>query len=118
MPYKQTIEKAHADKRAGKSPSTQAGEFVHEQIDKIRHGKHGARSTQQAIAIGLSEARRAGVDLPPPKKGRVKERTRRSAKYAYEVGRHKRKTRRRLRVSRGRRLLRERLLRRRGRVLR
>jgi len=100
MPYKQTIEKARADKRAGKSPSTQAGEFVHEEIDKIRHGKHGARSARQAVAIGLSEARRHGVDLPPPKKGRVKERTRRSAKYAYEVGQHKRKPRRRPRVSR------------------
>jgi hypothetical protein len=94
------MEKARADKRAGKSPSTQAGEFVREEIDKIRRGKHGARSAQQAIAIGLSEARRHGVDLPPPKKGRVKESTRRSAKYAYEVGQHKRKPRRRPRVSR------------------
>jgi Family of unknown function (DUF6496) len=100
MPYKQTIEKARTDKRAGKSPSTQAGEFVHEEIDKIRRGKHGARSTRQAIAIGLSEARRAGVDLPPPKKGHVKESTQRSAKYAYEAGQHKRKTTRRPRVSR------------------
>jgi hypothetical protein len=81
-------------------PTTQAGEFVREEIDKIRHGEHGARSPQQAIAIGPSKARRAGVDLPPPRKGRVKERTRRSAKYAYEAGRHKRKTHRRPRVSR------------------
>ena len=66
MPDKKTIEKAREDKREGKSPSTQAGEFVRAEIDKIRHGEHGARSTQQAIAIGLSEARRAGVDLPPP----------------------------------------------------
>ena len=100
MPDKRTIEKARRDKREGKAPSTQAGEFVREEIDKIRHGEHGARSPQQAIAIGLSKARRAGVDLPPPKKGRVKARTRRSAEYAYEAGQHKRKTHRRLRVSR------------------
>ncbi|TMJ62382.1 MAG: DNA-binding protein [Alphaproteobacteria bacterium] len=100
MPRKQTIRKARQDKREGKSPSTQAGEFVHEEIDKIRRGKHGARSTKQAIAIGLSEARRAGVDLPPPRKGRMKQSTRRSAEYAYEAGQGKRKTRRRPRVSR------------------
>jgi hypothetical protein len=98
MPTKQTIEKAQADKRAGKSPSTQAGEFVREEIEDIRRGKHGARSPQQAIAIGLSKARRAGVDLPPPRKG--KKSTRKSAKYAYEAGQGKRKTRRRPRVSR------------------
>jgi hypothetical protein len=68
MPEKRTIKKARQDKRAGKSPSTQAGEFVHEEIDHIRKGKHGARSAKQAIAIGLSKARRAGVDLKPPKK--------------------------------------------------
>jgi hypothetical protein len=67
MPLKSTIEKAREDEREGKSPSTQAGEFVHEEIDKIRKGEHGARSAKQAIAIGLSEARRAGVKLPPPK---------------------------------------------------
>jgi hypothetical protein len=100
MPDKRTIERARKDKREGKAPTTQAGEFVREEIDKIRHGEHGARSPQQAIAIGLSKARRAGVDLPPPRKGRVKERTRRSAKYAYEAGQHKRKTHRRPRVSR------------------
>jgi hypothetical protein len=100
MPDKRTIEKARRDKRAGKSPSTQAGEFVHAEIRKIRRGEHGARSPQQAIAIGLSEARRAGVDLPPPGRGKAKERTRRSAEYAYEAGQHKRKTRRRPRVSR------------------
>ncbi len=100
MPQKQTIERARADKRAGKAPSTQAGEFVREEIDKIRHGKHGARSPQQAIAIGLSEARRAGVDLPPPKKGKAKERTRRGAQRAYATGQHKRKSTRRPRVSR------------------
>ena len=100
MPRKQTIEKARRDKRQGKSASTQAGEFVHDEIRRIRKGKHGARSAQQAIAIGLSEARRAGVDLPPPKKGKVKERTRKGAKYAYEAGQGKRKTRRRPRVKR------------------
>ena len=100
MPDKRTIERARADQRAGKSPSTQAGEFVREEIDKIRHGEHGARSTRQAIAIGLSEARRAGVKLPPPKAGRVSERTRKSAKYAYEAGQGKRKPQRRPRVSR------------------
>ena len=100
MPRKETIRKAMQDKRAGKSPSTQAGEFVHEEMDRIRRGEHGARSPQQAIAIGLSEARRAGVDLPPPRKGKAKSRTRRSAKYAYEAGQGRRKTRRRPRVSR------------------
>ena len=67
MPEKSTIERAREDEREGKAPSTQAGEFVREEIDHIREGKHGARSTKQAIAIGLSKARRAGVDLPPPK---------------------------------------------------
>lgn len=70
MPDKRTIEKARKDKREGKSPSTQAGEFVKQEIEEVRRGEHGARSTKQAIAIGLSEARRAGVDLPPPKKAR------------------------------------------------
>jgi hypothetical protein len=100
MPRKDTIKRARQDKREGKSPSTQAGEFIHEEIENIRHGAHGARSTKQAIAIGLSEARRAGVDLPPPKRGRTSDRTRRSAKYAYEAGQHKRKTHRRPRISR------------------
>jgi uncharacterized protein DUF6496 len=100
MPDKRTIEKARKDKRAGKSASTQAGEFVREEIDKIRRGKHGARSPQQAIAIGLSEARRAGVDLPPPRKGTTSARTRKSAEYAYEAGQGKRKPRRSPRVAR------------------
>jgi Family of unknown function (DUF6496) len=69
MPEKETLERAEEDKREGKSPSTQAGEFVREEVDHIREGKHGARSTKQAIAIGLSKARRAGVKLPAPKKG-------------------------------------------------
>jgi hypothetical protein len=100
MPEKRTIERARKDKRAGKAPTTQAGEFVREEIRKIRRGKHGARSPEQAIAIGLSEARRAGVDLPPPEKGKAKASTRKSAKYAYEAGQGKRKTRRQPRVSR------------------
>src|SRR5437899_1460317 len=100
MPERNTVEKARKDKRAGKAPTTQAGEFVHEEIRKVRRGEHGARSPQQAIAIGLSEARRAGVPLRPPGKGKAKARTRKSAEYAYEAGQHKRKTRRRPRVSR------------------
>ena len=70
MPEKETIKRAKKDAREGKAPSTQAGEFVHEEIEHIREGKHGARSTKQAIAIGLSKARRAGVKLPPPKTGK------------------------------------------------
>jgi hypothetical protein len=100
MPEKQTVEKARRARRAGKAPTTQAGEFVHEEIRKIRRGEHGARSPEQAIAIGLSKARRAGVDLPPPEKGEVKESTRKSAEYAYEAGQGERKTRRQPRVSR------------------
>jgi hypothetical protein len=100
MPLKKTIEKARRDKREGKSASTQAGEFVREEIDKIRHGEHGVRSAKQAIAIGLSEARRAGVDLPPPKRGQTTDRTRESAEYAYEAGQGRRKTKRRPRVAR------------------
>jgi hypothetical protein len=79
MPEKETIERARRDKAEGKSPSTQAGEFVHEEIEHVREGKHGARSAKQAIAIGLSKARRAGVKLPPPKKGTTSARTRRQA---------------------------------------
>ncbi|HVF62522.1 MAG TPA: DUF6496 domain-containing protein [Casimicrobiaceae bacterium] len=86
MPDKKTLERAAKDKREGKAPTTQAGEFVREEIEHIREGKHGARSTRQAIAIGLSKARRAGVDLPPPKKGDTSERIRKSAKSAYEAG--------------------------------
>ena len=69
MPDKETIRRARRDKAQGKAPSTQAGEFVREEMDHIREGKHGARSTKQAIAIGLSKARRAGVNLRPPKTG-------------------------------------------------
>jgi hypothetical protein len=83
---KQVKRQAQRDKAKGKSPTTQAGEFVREEIRHIREGKHGARSAKQAIAIGLSEARRAGVDLPPPRRGRTSEKTRRSAERAYERG--------------------------------
>ncbi len=74
------------DKKEGKSASTQAGEFVHDEIEKIRKGEHGARSAKQAIAIGLSEARRAGVKLAPPKKGTVSEKTRMNAERESEKG--------------------------------
>ena len=80
MPDKKTIALAKKDKAEGKSASTQAGEFVRAEIDKIRAGKHGARNTKQAIAIGLSEARRAGVKLKAPEKGKVPEATRKQAK--------------------------------------
>ena len=90
MPEKQTVQKAKEDLRKGKAPSTAAGEFVHEEIEHVREGKHGARSTKQAIAIGLSKARRAGVPLKAPKKGTTSERTRRSAERAYETGQGKR----------------------------
>jgi hypothetical protein len=96
MPEKQTVERASDAKRKGKSASTQAGEFVREEMHHIREGKHGARSTKQAIAIGLSKARRAGVNLPAPEKGTVSETTRRNAKRAYQAGqRRKPKTSRR-----------------------
>jgi hypothetical protein len=84
MPEQKTLERAARDKREGKSPSTQAGEFVREEMDHIREGKHGARSTKQAIAIGLSKARRAGVSLPPPKKGKTSAATRRAAQLAIK----------------------------------
>jgi len=86
MPEEETIERAREDEREGKSPSTQAGEFVREEIEHIREGKHGARSTKQAIAIGLSKARRAGVKLPVPKKGAAPEGTRRKAKRELKKG--------------------------------
>jgi len=86
MPEKATIERAKKDKREGKSASTQAGEFVREEMHHIREGKHGARSAKQAVAIGLSKARRAGVDLKPPKKGEASEKMRKSAERAYERG--------------------------------
>jgi hypothetical protein len=85
MPEEEPIERAREDEREGKSPSTQAGEFVREEMEHIREGKHGARSPEQAIAIGLSKARRAGVKLPPPKRG--KQGTKRQAKRDLTKGR-------------------------------
>lgn len=83
MPEKETVERAQEDAREGKSPSTQAGEFVREEMDHIREGKHGARSTKQAIAIGLSKARRAGVKLRAPRKGKASAKTRKQASRDY-----------------------------------
>jgi uncharacterized protein DUF6496 len=85
MPEEDTIERAREDAREGKSPSTQAGEFVREEMEHIREGEHGARSPEQAIAIGLSKARRAGVKLPPPKRGKA--RTKRQARRDLAKGR-------------------------------
>jgi hypothetical protein len=85
MPEQETIDRARQDAREGKSPSTQAGEFVHEEIEHVKEGKHGARSAKQAIAIGLSKARRAGVKLPPPKAG-ASEKTRTQARHDSEKG--------------------------------
>ena len=93
MPERETIKRARKDKREGKSPSTQAGEFVREEIHHIREGKHGARSAKQAIAIGLSKARRAGVRLPAPKKGDAPARTRRAAKRDLAKGRQRKSKR-------------------------
>jgi hypothetical protein len=84
MPEKTTLKRARRDKREGKAATTQAGEFVREEMEHIRRGKHGARSTKQAIAIGLSKARRAGVNLAPPEPGQASARTRRSAKSALK----------------------------------
>jgi hypothetical protein len=86
MPEKKTINRAKKAKRQGKSPGTQAGEFVRGEIEHIREGKHGARSAKQAIAIGLSKARRAGVKLRPPKKGKASAKTIKSARQAYNKG--------------------------------
>src|SRR5437868_2357147 len=87
MPEQETIARAREDAREGKSPSAQAGEFVREEMEHIREGKHGARSAKQAIAIGLSKARRAGVPLSPPKKGTTSRRTRKQAKRDIAKGR-------------------------------
>jgi hypothetical protein len=102
MPEPETLERARRDKREGKSPSTQAGEFVREEIHHIREGKHGATSVKQAIAIGLSKARRAGVNLPPPKPGTTSEQTRRQAARDTAKGRrngHRRPSRTRSRAT-------------------
>jgi hypothetical protein len=87
MPEKKTMERVRKDREEGKSPSTQAGEFVREEMEHIREGKHGARSAKQAIAIGLSKARRAGVKLAPPEKGTTSKRARKQAKRDLKKGR-------------------------------
>lgn len=89
MPDKATIERAKRDKREGKAASTQAGEFVREEIEHIREGKHGARSARQAIAIALSKARRAGVALAAPQKGKTSPETRRNAQRALAAGKRR-----------------------------
>jgi hypothetical protein len=86
MPEKETIRRARKDKREGKAPSTQAGEFVREEMEHIREGKHGAASAKQAIAIGLSKARRAGVKLPPPEKGKTSKGVRKQAARDLKKG--------------------------------
>jgi hypothetical protein len=87
MPEKKTLERARKDKAEGKAPTTQAGEFVREEMEHIREGKHGARSPKQAIAIGLSKARHAGIELPPPRKSTTSEATRKRAERDLEKGR-------------------------------
>jgi hypothetical protein len=86
MPETKTLQRASKDKKEGKSASTQAGEFVHEEIDHVREGKHGAKSAKQAIAIGLSKARRAGVKVAAPEKGEASEATRKKAKQDLDKG--------------------------------
>ncbi|MGH7559516.1 MAG: DUF6496 domain-containing protein, partial [Gemmatimonadales bacterium] len=90
MPERSTTRRARRQARRGRSPSTQAGEFVREEIHHVREGRHGARSTKQAIAIGLSKARRAGVDLKVPKPGKASARTRRQAARDRARGRSRR----------------------------
>src|SRR5215472_10750225 len=91
MPEEETLRRAEEDKSEGKSPSVQAGEFVREEMHHIREGKHGARSTKQAIAIGLSKARRAGVKLKQPRRSRTSASTRKKARQDTKRGRHPRK---------------------------
>lgn len=86
MPEKETLKRAKEDLSEGKAPTTAAGEFVREEIEHVRQGKHGVRSPQQAIAIGLSKARRAGVPLKPPARGKAKASTRKSAERDYRKG--------------------------------
>ena len=99
MPEKRTIERARRDAREGKAPTTQAGEFVREEIEHVREGKHGARSAKQAIAIGLSKARRAGVKLAPPKPGKASEETREKAQRDIEAGSGKKPSKKRSRAT-------------------
>ena len=100
MPEEEAIERAREDEREGKSPSAQAGEFVREEMEHIREGEHGARSPEQAIAIGLSKARRAGVELPPPKRGpqRIKRQAKRDLAEG-RAGRRKKPSRKRSRAT-------------------
>ncbi|CAJ0771745.1 DUF6496 domain-containing protein [Ralstonia chuxiongensis] len=86
MPERKTVERARADKRHGKAASTQAGNFVKEEMDHIREGKHGAKITKQAIAIGLSKARRAGVAVKPPGEGKASAATRKKAEHDVKAG--------------------------------
>ena len=86
MPEKVTIDAAKKDLKQGKSASTAAGEFVHEEIEHVREGKHGAKSPQQAIAIGLSKARRAGIPVKPPSPGKTNAATRHKAERDYDKG--------------------------------
>lgn len=86
MPEKKTLQRVREDAREGKAPSTQAGEFVREEMEHVRQGKHGARSPKQAIAIGLSKARRAGVKLPAPRKGKTSSKMRAQAERDYRRG--------------------------------
>lgn len=92
MPEQEVINRAHRDAEEGKSPSTQAGEFVREEMHHVREGKHGARSTKQAIAIGLSKARRAGVKLPQPKQRTTSARTRAQALRDTRKGKSSRRS--------------------------
>jgi uncharacterized protein DUF6496 len=96
VPEEETLERAEEDRREGKAASTQAGEFVREEIEHVREGKHGARSTKQAIAIGLSKARRAGVKLPAPKKASKKTRQQaaRDTRKAKSTGKGKKSAKR------------------------
>jgi len=91
MPEEETLERAREDAEEGKSPSTQAGEFVREEIHHVREGKHGARNAKQAIAIGLSKARRAGVKLPAPKASKTSASTRKKALQDSARGKHRAK---------------------------
>ncbi len=101
MPEKKTRQRVARDRRAGRSASTQAGEFVREELEHVREGKHGARSTKQAIAIGLSKARRSGVKLPPPKAGRTSPEVRERARRDLAKGKRRHKpSRRRSRATR------------------
>jgi len=100
VPEQETLERAAEDKAEGKAPSTQAGEFVREEIEHIREGKHGARSTKQAIAIGLAKARRAGVELSPPAEGKASKRTRKQAARDVRAGKSASKTKKSAKRSR------------------